>query len=371
MFWHTVPKALEWLDGRSDEAPWFMVLHGYDAHRPYVSPAPFYSLFSETEDTEIVAELVRNGRASEQVYDGVYYPDSRIDWFNHPSGSLIMDPDSYENLAIVDSALRTENSVRLTASDIGAIQAHYDTMLAYADLQLGLFLADVERNGHLEDTVIIVTGDHGEDLLDHEFMNHRTSLYDSSVRVPMIVFGPGFPAGRRVSDLVSAIDVVPTILDVTGHRPVEGLRGRSMQSIAMGEDSGPEAVYIEGVLNQLAVRTATHKLVVTGFDLLDRAHPENLAEHPINAVDFTLVDVLSDPGERIDLLLDPTPEDSALAESLRADLVRWRQEMRSRQSWTDAESLGLDLDELDPSVIRRMQDAGYWEMEIEGGNIER
>ena len=361
MFWHTVPKALEWLDARDGSVPWFMVLHGYDGHRPYVSPAPFYGLFTESPDSATVTELVRNGKASEQVYDGVYYPDARIDWFDHVSGSRVMDPDSYSQLATVDSVLEASTAVSLSAAEIDAIQAHYDTMLAYADLQLGLFLADAERQGKLDNTVVLITGDHGEDLLDHEFMNHRTSLYDSSVKVPMIAWGPGFAEGQRIEGLVSAIDVVPTILELTGQEPLEGLQGRSLRALAAGEVSAPEAVYVEGVLNQLAIRTETHKLVVTNQELLDPKLPETLAAAPIMPIDFTLVDLVADPGERVNLLMKPTEADRLLADQLRGQLVSWRKGVRIRKSWTSVESSSLDMESLSPDTIQRMQDAGYWE----------
>ena len=361
MFWHTVPKALGWLDEKDPEAPWFMVLHGYDAHRPYVSPAPFYGLFTEGEDSSVVTELVRNGKASEQVYDGVYYPDSRIDWFDHSSGSRVMDPESYTRLAGVDSVLTSSTSVALSRDDISRIQAHYDTMLAYADLQIGLFLAAAERDGYLDNTVIMVTGDHGEDLLDHEFMNHRTSLYDSSVRVPLIVSGPGFGEGQRVDSLVSAIDVVPTILDLVGEEPLEGLQGQSLRAIAAQEMEPREAVFMEGVLNQLGIRTPTHKLIATDQELLNPRLADDLAALKLNPYDFTLVELSSDPGEHRNLLEEPSDADLALAEQLRAQLVEWRRGVAIRKSWSSVDASILDLNTLDPATIKRMQDAGYWE----------
>jgi arylsulfatase A-like enzyme len=272
-----------------------------------------------------------------------------------------MDPEGYTRLAAVDSVLTASSSIALSPDDIDRIQAHYDTMLAFADLQLGLFLAAAERDGHLDNTVVIITGDHGEDLLDHEFMNHRTSLYDSSVRVPMIVTGPGFQAGQRVSRPVSAIDVVPTILELVGDAPLEGLQGLSLRSIASGEAAPREAVFLEGVLNQLGIRTPTHKLVFTGVELVDPALPELLESTELNPYDFRLMDLIADPAEKINLLKEPSDANRALAEDLRSQLVEWRKGIRIRKTWSSVASTTLDMDQLDPETIQRMQDAGYWE----------
>ena len=125
--------------------------------------------------------------------------------------------------------------------------------------------------------------------------------------------------------------------------------------------SAPEAVYVEGVLNQLAIRTETHKLVVTNQELLDPKLPEKLAAAPIMPIDFTLVDLFADPGERVNLLVKPTESDRVLADQLRAQLVSWRQGVRIRKSWTSVESSSLDMESLSPDTIQRMQDAGYWE----------
>ncbi|MDP6933966.1 MAG: sulfatase-like hydrolase/transferase, partial [Myxococcota bacterium] len=332
------------------EAPWFMVLHGYDAHRPFVGPAPFHHLFGEGGGSVIAETIVKHGSETERVYDRVYYPNSSMKWFWHPSGIQILEPEVYERVRVASAM--TEG-IALTDDDVEHIQAHYDSMVAYADLQLGLFFSAAERSGYLDNTIVIVTGDHGEDLLDHKYVNHRTALTDSCIRVPMIVMGPGFPSGARSTAMVDALDLVPTILEASGAAPPAGLSGQSLQDSVDGQ--GSETVFVEGVLNMTAVRTRSHKLIYSGTPLKTDGYEDRLAKAALTGGSFELYDVTSDPGELHDRLASPEAEDLALAEDLRVQLVAWRRSIQRGTHRGDPEAV-------DPRLRKEMQEHGYWEM---------
>ena len=351
-FWHTVPKALGWLDEREHkEKPYFLMVHGYDAHRPYVVPPPFFHMFTDGMGSDLAEKLVRDGSSSEQVYDRVYYPDARLNWFKHSSGKLVLEPRSYDNLRFAGKSLY--EGLPVTQEDVDHIQAHYDAMLAYADFQLGMFFAAAERAGYLDNTVIIITGDHGEDLLDHEFMNHRTSLHDANIKVPLIIVGPGFPEGKRVHDLVDALDVVPPILEIAGAKPPAGLTGRSLREVANGEARERPEIYIEGVMDMVAVRTQTHKLIYKHQKLDDPTYVEDLLAAPFNPQRFELNDLVADPKEMTNLLDDPTPETLAVAEELRQHLAEWRKPIHTGEHFAP---------EMTDEQRRIMQEHGYWDM---------
>src|SRR5437762_13162043 len=103
----------------------------------------------------------------------------------------------------------------------------YDGEVAYADAQLGVLLDAVRRRGALDRTLVVVAGDHGEGLGDHGERTHGMLLYESTLRVPLIVVAPGRPAGRR-DDPVSLTDLAPTILRAAGVTPPDVMKGRDL-----------------------------------------------------------------------------------------------------------------------------------------------
>jgi choline-sulfatase len=91
--------------------------------------------------------------------------------------------------------------------------AGYDGEIAHADRQIGRLVAALERRDALDETLIVLTSDHGESLGEHGEDTHGVFLYDATLRVPLIVVGPGVPTGVRRADApVSLVDVVPTVL---------------------------------------------------------------------------------------------------------------------------------------------------------------
>lgn len=113
----------------------------------------------------------------------------------------------------------------------------YQGELAYVDDQIGRLRRELEAAGSLANTVVVMTSDHGEGLGEHEEATHGVFLYQSTLHVPLIVVAPGrWPAGTRVSELVSLVDVAPTLYALAGASPPSGLDGLSLQTFV-----GPDA----------------------------------------------------------------------------------------------------------------------------------
>ena len=121
----------------------------------------------------------------------------------------------------------------------------YDGNLAFADQEVGALRRTLEAEGLWEKTVVIVAADHGEGLLEHDWIGHNVQLYEPSVRVPLIVrFPSGAGAkGRRVTELVDLLDLSPTIADVLGALGKGGsdraFQGRSLLPVVMGAPGKP------------------------------------------------------------------------------------------------------------------------------------
>ncbi|MCI0434908.1 MAG: sulfatase [Gemmatimonadetes bacterium] len=165
---------LEWLDGQPADRPFFAFLNLFDAHLPYAPPAPYDTLFEP-------------GRPRTTFSDRVRHEFERQNFWDMPAAEL--------------------------AAEIAA----YEGGIAYLDAQLAVLLDALERRGVLDNTLVIVTSDHGEEFGEHGDYEHGTNLYLEQTHVPLVVFLPGVvPEGVRVTEPVSLRDIAATILDFTG-----------------------------------------------------------------------------------------------------------------------------------------------------------
>jgi arylsulfatase A-like enzyme/Flp pilus assembly protein TadD len=165
----------------------------------------------------------------------------------------------------------------------------YGGEIVYADASLGAFLERLRASGGLENTLVVVAADHGESLGDHGERTHGLFAYDSTLRVPLLVWAPPRirPAVVRTARLV---DVAPTILDLAGVEPLGDVDGRSLRPAVTGEDQTIEpASYFEALNANLTRNWAPLRgIIQDGFKLIDLPVPE-------------LYDLAADPQEQRNL----------------------------------------------------------------------
>ncbi len=132
--------------------------------------------------------------------------------------------------------------------------ARYDSGIRYADAEIGRLLDYLKSTGLFENTLIIITSDHGENFRykykEHEWGHHGTSLYDPEIHVPLIIGGSvNFEKGKSIEPQVRLVDIAPAILDYVGIEPLNSMRGISLFS-ALGNNTGSlikeRIVYAEG-----------------------------------------------------------------------------------------------------------------------------
>ena len=219
--------ALAWLAEARE--PFFLWLHAMDPHHPYAAPElapwedpgdPVFARFLERWSAMPVADqTARLGGVGE---------------------GEALDPGEHEFLV-----------------------GRYDAEIRHADQGLArLFAALRARGADDGNTLVVVTADHGEEFLDHGGMLHSHSLFDELLHVPLVVRGPGVPAGLRVVEQVRGVDVAATLLDAA-QVPAGDLDGRSLAPFwtrAGSESSRPALSGREG--KYLAYRSGGEKLVV-------------------------------------------------------------------------------------------------------------
>jgi arylsulfatase A-like enzyme/Flp pilus assembly protein TadD len=192
----------------------------------------------------------------------------------------------------------------------------YDGEVAWSDELVGRIRTALEQAGLFDSTLVVVTSDHGEGLGEHEEAAHGFFIYETTLRVPLVMRGPGLAAGTRLEPVVRLIDLFPTVLDLLGVAPPAGvtLEGRSVAAAMRGGTSeGDFPSYAESLVPLVHYGWSDLRSIRDGrwkYILAPRAE---------------LYDLSTDPGERTNLL-DAQP---ARARALRAAL---ESELRKEQS---------------------------------------
>jgi arylsulfatase A-like enzyme len=196
----------------------------------------------------------------------------------------------------------------------------YAAEIRYVDDLLGVLLARLRRAGRWDDTLLVVTADHGESLGEHDlWFQHGWYVYDDTARVPLLVRAPGL-AASRIGATVSLVDLLPTVTDLLGLVPPSGLEGESLVPLMRDRDGADRPAwvqnYYENALTALAL--GRWKYVRRG-DVPDRGE---------------LYDVDADPGETKNLI-DSHPETAErLADRTTAWLAGQAERAKERASRT-------------------------------------
>ena len=211
-------RAIEFLDSRQDGAPWLCHLSYIKPHWPYIAPAPWNELYGPQD----VVPAVRSSQEREDP---------------HPIFAGFMDTHPGHAFS--------RDEVRET------VIPAYMGLIAQCDDQFGRLLDHLEATGRMDDTMIVLTSDHGDYLGDH-WMGEKEFFHDAVARIPLVVYDPSPEAdstrGTTCDALVESIDLAPTFVEALGGRPARHiLEGRSVLPFVRGEapENWREAVFSE------------------------------------------------------------------------------------------------------------------------------
>jgi arylsulfatase A-like enzyme len=334
---HAMPKALDWLDGRDTTQPFFLFLHSYDVHDRYLKPSPFgLSEVAGMGFPQTAVAAVKTNNGVPLVLDSLYWEGRTLPDVLDMTQVRPWSPQARSQLATVEA--NPEMGIHsVTPDDRAFIEGTYHGAVRYTDALFGVWMAELESRGVLDESIIVVVADHGEELGEGGLFNHRLTLSDAVTHVPLMIRMPGGEgAGTRVSGQVGLIDVMPTLLEAAGALSPAGVQGHSLlASVEGGVVPTREVVFSESPLRRISARSARGRLVFSGIG----------ADSPW-LMDTLAVSHLGGPAFEVEGSL--TESDREL---LRDELVAWRRGL------TLGEGGGAALTE---EQIRVLQDGGYW-----------
>jgi arylsulfatase A-like enzyme len=272
---HVTDAALPLIEKlKTGDAPFFLFLHYWDPHTPYLPPADFRTMFYPLD----ADPYDRNNHSMDPAWN-----DPMFQWYFHDWMPGVTD-SQYVN-------------------------ALYDAETAYMDWQLRRIFAALEPIKR--ETLVWITADHGE-ILDEQlgFYDHH-GLYEGNVHVPLIAYWPGgLPAGRRVPGFVQNVDFVPTLLEMVGIEDTENTEGRSLLPCIIGKrDGNYDTVYLSEATWEVkrAVRNDRWKFI------------QSIESDPHGRPMQELFDLQADPTEQVNLA-EQHPE---IVQELKAQLDAW------------------------------------------------
>ncbi len=324
-----VDRLSEWL-GTHRDVPFFVFLHVFDPHDPFEPREPYATIWADPahkpeheEQLEAVREHIEN-----PILALFGMPDRRA------LEAAEIDPESY-----VDYDLDW-----------------YDGSIRGMDVELGRLVERLRALGIDDDTLVVFMSDHGEEFLDHDRMFHGHTVYNELTQVPLVMRWPGgIPSAVTVDENVQLIDIMPTLLDLSGLAHPDGLQGRSLLPfLADGADT----------VSAWAARPSfSEKARTSGAPPLPLADNESYAvieddwllihnrERPDDAPEFELYDMVADPLN----LANVADQQTEVVERLAREIDRWHRIAEQARLPDDAEAAaGLSQAELE-----RLRSLGY------------
>ncbi len=207
-------RGVEWLRWNDDPRPFFLRVSYDDPHPPVIPPEPFHGMYGPED-------------VPEQIWTG-------------QEESIRSKPST------VGEYLRYQHQDRISLQDHRRHAAAYFGLVSHLDAQIGRLLDYLDESGLADNTIVILNSDHGHMIGEHGLTHKGPFCYEGTLHIPTIIRWPRrIPPGTRVDALAHGVDLMPTLMDLLGLAPPEGLHGRSMVPLLEGGDDGREHVFCQ------------------------------------------------------------------------------------------------------------------------------
>ncbi|ANM30982.1 hypothetical protein ABI59_17480 [Acidobacteria bacterium Mor1] len=312
----TRAAAIETFDKFDKNRPWFMFVHTYTPHQPYHAP----------EDFRL--------RWADAAHRGFAWPEARVPIAEYNRFKQLLFPPSPD--------------------DAEVFRDLYDGQVAWADTLVETLWEQVQAAGLDENTVLVVTSDHGEEIFERGIFDHGDTLYEEVTWVPLIAYGAGLPQGVSIQGPVPLTDLPATLLELAGLEGKLGLGSSLMPLVAGCAEGGAGSCGSDRIAHAQAYDLEGRLLSATwrgSLKLIRRGDREEL------------YNLAADPGEQVDLLGERDRWAPALRRAWavgegRAGLVA-AMDSHLAEAAELRELLGVAEEEMDPETLERLKGLGY------------
>lgn len=263
------------------EKPWYLFVHYMDPHFNYLPPAPYNTMYDPDYKGSVDG---RDVKYSKTIRPGV------------------------------------------DSNDLRHLIALYDGEIRHNDEQLGELLQTLRQSGQYDNTIIVLTADHGEEFLEHGSTAHGETLYDEVVRIPLIIRMPGQTARKR-KDPVSLVDVFPTLCQAVGIKVPEGLDGLDLAKEIPPRRTLLLDVDVEGHIT--ALLRGDQKLII------------NFEKRTLERYDLS-----KDREERV-----PLPDATVAHQGMKEEILRYRE--------SGIEPIRRETSGMDDQTLEEIKNLGY------------
>jgi arylsulfatase len=213
-------RAARWVSSVSDDFPWALFVNFVGPHDPYDPPTEYASRYRDVEMPAPVED------------------------------SMIHKPEWVQ-----------KKRLAMDRAEVTHIQRQYCAAIELIDDQIGMILKELDQRGMTDNTIIIFTSDHGEMMGDHGLFQ-KAVAYEPSIRVPLIVSGPGLPRGKHSDALIELIDLNPTLCNLAGIGEHPNMDARSFEKVLRGEADSHRPNIVSRLEQFQCIRTERHKLIL-------------------------------------------------------------------------------------------------------------
>lgn len=324
-----------WLE-RHREVPFFAFLHVFDPHDPYEPRRPYDSLWADPARKE------EHEHQAKEVRKFIKEPLRQL--FGMPSRDELIaagyDPDKY----------------------VEHDRNWYDGSIRAMDVEIARIVQTLRRLGLDEDTLIVFLSDHGEEFHEHGRMFHGQSVYGELTQVPFFMRWPaGLPAGKVVDEVVQSLDVMPTLLDLSGLSAPEGVQGQTLAPLLAETSNGNgdgnsgwkrRPAITEKALTDPAGAFAPPPADTEAYAITDGQWKLiHNTRRPRGGPEFELYDFAKDPLNKTDVAAQHPDVVARLAKALDG----WRQMATAARLKSDVEG----TKNLSPEQLQRLRSLGY------------
>lgn len=223
--------------------------------------------------------------------------------------------------------------IHVTENQLNYVKAMYDANVLYADHIAKDIFEFIHKNEIHKKAIIIITSDHGEAFMEHDYMTHNDTIYDEMIHIPLIISFPDNvnAIGKRIEHIASIVDIAPTILDIFAIPSDVVLQGESILPMIFGF-KGKDYIYAETLLTgQRGIRDLSYKFIST-------------------PTGYELYDIITDPSEHQNLF-----GHEPIISGYFIQKIKPYQIQNERGSKTDK----VDLKALDDETVGRLRELGY------------